>query len=94
MRYKGDSSLLLLKGASMQTKYPHGTENRVYDIFEEFADGAKRWRTLVIGMENPECKLSELATLTSNKLVALSLEDVRVPKMHVDGAVEYLRRAS
>jgi hypothetical protein len=78
----------------VQTKYPHGTENRVYDIFEEFGDGAKRWRISVVGMENAESKLRELAKTTSNKLIALSLEDIRFPKTHVDPAVKHMRRAS
>ena len=52
-------------------KFPEGSKNRDYDIFEELPDGKKVWRACVIGMENVELKLQELARESNNKLLAL-----------------------
>jgi hypothetical protein len=53
------------------SKFPQGSTNRDYDIFEELPDGKKVWRARVIGMENVELKLQELARESNHKFVAL-----------------------
>ena len=58
-----------------QHKFPEGSTNRDYDVFEEFPDGSTVWRACVFGMENVELKLRELAKETTNKFFALSLQD-------------------
>ena len=56
-------------------KFPEGSTNRNYDIFEEFPDGSEVWRACVFGMENVELKFRELAKETSNRIFATSLRD-------------------
>jgi hypothetical protein len=56
-------------------KFPEGTANRDYDVFEEFSDGTTLWRACVFGMANVEIKLRELAEQSSNKFFALNLQD-------------------
>ena len=51
-------------------KFPEGSINRDYDIFEELPDGNKVWRACVVGMENVELKLDELASESNNKFLA------------------------
>lgn len=58
-----------------QHKFPEGSTNLDYDVFEEFPDGSTIWRACVFGMENVELKLRELAKETTNKFFALSLQD-------------------
>jgi hypothetical protein len=62
---------------------PLHTENRVYDIFEVYADGTMRWRTAVIGTNKAESTLQELARATPNKLMVLSLTDSKIPIMQI-----------
>jgi hypothetical protein len=52
-------------------KFPEGSTHRDYDIFEELPDGKKVWRACVIGMENIELKLRDLARESNNKFLAL-----------------------
>ena len=56
-------------------KFPEGSTNREYDVFEEFSDGTTKWRACVFGMGNVERKLRELAGETTNKFFALNLQD-------------------
>jgi hypothetical protein len=56
-------------------KFPEGSTNREYDVFEEFPDGTTKWRACVFGMGNVERKLRELASETTNKFFALNLQD-------------------
>ena len=56
-------------------KFPEGSANREYDVFEEFPDGTNKWRACVFGMGNVERKLRELASETTNKFFALNLQD-------------------
>ena len=56
-------------------KFPEGSTNREYDVFEEFPDGTTKWRACVFGMGNVERKLRELAGETTNKFFALNLQD-------------------
>jgi hypothetical protein len=62
-------------------KFPEGTTNRDYDIFEKFPDGKKVWRACVIGMENVELKLQEVARASNNTFLAFHGEtNAVVPK--------------
>jgi len=56
-------------------KFPEGSTNREYDVFEEFPDGSTVWRACVFGMGNVERKLHELASETTNKFFALNFQD-------------------
>jgi hypothetical protein len=58
-------------------KFPEGSANRDYDIFEEFSDGSTIWRACVFGMANVEVKMRELAKQSDNKFFALNLQDSR-----------------
>ena len=55
-------------------KFPEDSTNRDYDIFEELPSGAKVWRACVVGMENVELKLQELARESNSKFLALHRE--------------------
>jgi hypothetical protein len=46
--------------------------NRDYDMYEELADGTKIWRACVVGMENVELELQELARESKNRFLALT----------------------
>lgn len=59
----------------MHQKFPEGSTNRDYDIFEELPDGSAVWRGCVFGIENVELKFRELAKETSNRVFATSLLD-------------------
>jgi hypothetical protein len=54
-------------------KFPEGSIDRDYDIFEELPNGIRIWRACVIGMENAELKLQELARESNNKFLAVNL---------------------
>jgi hypothetical protein len=58
-----------------QHKFPQGSVNCDYDVFEEFSDGTAIWRVCVFGMGNVELKLRELSLGSQNKFLALSLQD-------------------
>jgi len=58
-------------------KFPEGSANRDYDVFEEFPDGSTIWRACVFGMENVELKLQKLARESDNRFFALRLQDRR-----------------
>jgi len=60
-------------------KYPLGSLNRDYDIFEQLPDGSTIWRACVFGMKNVELKLLEMARETNNKFFALNLQDRSCP---------------
>ena len=55
-------------------KFPEGSANRDYDVFEEFPNGSSVWRACVFGMGNVELKLRELAKETSNRIFAVNLQ--------------------
>jgi hypothetical protein len=52
-------------------KFPEGSVSRDYDIFEELHDGSWVWRACVVGMQNVELKLQELARESNNKFIAV-----------------------
>jgi hypothetical protein len=77
-------------------KFPEGSANRDYDLFEEFRDGSTVWRACVFGMENAERKLRELARESNNKFFAISLQDRTIPILRpfVRRAEQNVRRVS
>jgi hypothetical protein len=56
-------------------KFPAGSTNRDYDVFEQLPDGSVVWRACVIGMANVEQKLQELAKDSNGRFFALNLQD-------------------
>jgi hypothetical protein len=56
-------------------KFPHGSVDRDYDIFERLSNGCVIWRACVIGMANVELKLEELARKSNNNFLAVNLGD-------------------
>ena len=54
-------------------KFPEGSANRYYFLFEEMPDGLAMWRDRVLGMEKAELRLQELARGSRNKFFALNL---------------------
>lgn len=60
-------------------KYPEGSTNRNFDIFEQFRDGSCVWRACVFGMEKVELKFRELAKETSNRIFATGVLDESAP---------------
>ena len=56
-------------------KFPEGSTNIDFDIFEELPDGSTVWRGCVFGMECVESKLRELSQNSKNKFFALNLHD-------------------
>jgi hypothetical protein len=72
------------KGAAMpdsptRHKFPEGSSDSDYDIFEEMPDGGTVWRACAFGMENVELKFRELAKETSNRIFAINLLDRSIP---------------
>jgi hypothetical protein len=55
-------------------KFPEGSADCDYDVFEELGDGTTVWRACVVGMENVELKLRELARESNNKFFALNFQ--------------------
>jgi len=76
-------------------KFPEGSTNRDYDIFEELPNGSTVWRACVFGMENVELKFRELGKETTNRIFAISLLDHSVPVIRPlkSGVRQDLRRA-
>jgi hypothetical protein len=60
-------------------KFPQGSANRDYDVFEELPDGSTVWRACVFGIGSVELKFRELAKETGNELFALNLQDRTLP---------------
>jgi hypothetical protein len=60
-------------------KFPEGSANRDYFVFEKLPDGSAVWRDCVLGMENVEMRLQELARESNNKFFALNLGDRSQP---------------
>jgi len=68
-----------MANTATDSKFPDGSTNRDYDIFEELPDGTPIWRTCVVGMKKAELKLWEMARETNNKVFALNLQDRTQP---------------
>ena len=73
---------------AIHSKFPQGSANCNYDIFEEFPDGSTLWRKCVIGIGTAEIELGNLSKRTSNKLFALSLSNLELPKINARAAAE------
>jgi hypothetical protein len=58
-------------------KFPEGSANLDYFVFEKLADGSAVWRGCVLGMESVELKLQKLARESNNKFFALNLKGDR-----------------
>ena len=54
-------------------KFPEDSANREYFVFEKLPDGSAVWRCCVVGMDNVELKLQDLARDSNNKFFALNL---------------------
>jgi hypothetical protein len=54
-------------------KFPEGSANRHYFVFEKLPDDSAVWRGCVLGMESVELKLQILARESNNKFFALNL---------------------
>jgi hypothetical protein len=59
----------------MLSKFPEGSANRDYDIFEELPNGTTVWRACILGMANVEVRLQALAKESTSRFFALSLQD-------------------
>jgi hypothetical protein len=77
-------------------KFPEGSTNCDYDIFEELPDGSTVWRACTFGMENVELKLREMAKETANRIFAVNLlaQPGSVIRPRKSAAKQNLRRAS
>jgi hypothetical protein len=56
-------------------KFSDDSAGHEYDVFEEFGDGSKLWRALVVGLADAELKLQELARGSTNNFFAVCLQD-------------------
>jgi hypothetical protein len=56
-------------------KFPEGSTNIDFDIFEELPDGSTIWRACIFGMERVESRLRELSKDSGNKFFALNLHN-------------------
>jgi hypothetical protein len=77
-------------------KFPEGSTNLDYDIFEELPDGSTVWRACTFGMENVEMKFREMAKETSNRIFAINLLAQRdlIIRPRKSTAIQDLRRVS
>ena len=57
------------------SEVPDRSNDRDYDIFEEFPDGSTAWRACIFGRLNVELKLREFAENSKNNFFALNLDD-------------------
>jgi hypothetical protein len=56
-------------------KFPEGSTNLDYDVFEEMPDGVTVWRACVFRIEKVESKFRELAKEPPNRILTISLLD-------------------
>ena len=56
-------------------KFPADSMTRNFDIFEELTDGTIVWRARVLGVENIELKVREMACDRKDKFFAISLKN-------------------
>jgi len=56
-------------------RVPDATNDRDYDLFEEFPDGSTIWRGSVFGMQNVKSRLRKLAEGSRNNFFAINLHD-------------------
>jgi hypothetical protein len=63
-------------------KFPEGSANLDYFVFEKLTDGSAVWRGCVLGMESVELKLQKLARESNNKFFALNLRRGPIPAIY------------
>jgi hypothetical protein len=56
-------------------KFPADSMARDFDIFEELPDGTIVWRARVLGIENVELKVGEMAGDRKERFFAISLKN-------------------
>jgi hypothetical protein len=56
-------------------EFPPDSNNRDYQLFEEFPNGSTVWRDRMFGLKHVESKLRDLARQSDNKFLALSMRD-------------------
>ena len=54
-------------------KFPEGSADPYYFVFEKLPDGSALWRDCVLGMEKVELRLQELARGSNNNFFALNV---------------------
>jgi hypothetical protein len=62
-----------MKGTDTLRKFPEGSTDQDYDIFEQFPDGSIRWRACIFGMEGVESVLLDLSHSSWNNFFAIRL---------------------
>jgi hypothetical protein len=55
------------------TKYPFRFDENSYDLFEKIPDGGSQWLTVVVGLQNANSKLQEIAGRTLNEVFVMDL---------------------
>ena len=71
-----------MTSSPIQQKFPEGSVNCDYDIFEELPDGSTVWQACVFGMGSVETKLRELSRESNNRFFALNLRHRSEPVVH------------
>src|ERR1700685_200028 len=55
------------------TQYPFRFDENSYDLFEKNPDGGSLWLTAVVGLQNANSKLQEIAGRTLNEVFVMDL---------------------
>jgi hypothetical protein len=63
---------------SYGTQYRFRFDGNSYDLFEKVPDGGSQWLTAVVGLENANSKLKEIAGRTSNEVFVMDLHTRKV----------------
>jgi hypothetical protein len=63
---------------SYGTQYPFRCDESSYDLFEKVPDGGSQWLTAVVGLENANSKLQEIASRTANEVFVMDLHTSKV----------------
>jgi hypothetical protein len=59
-------------------QYPFRFDEYSYDLFEKVPDGGSQWLTAVVGLENANSKLQEIAGRTANEVFVMDLHTSKV----------------
>jgi hypothetical protein len=59
-------------------QYPFRSDENSYDVFEKVPDGGSQWLTAVVGLENANSRLKEIAGRTSNEVFLMDLHTRKV----------------
>jgi hypothetical protein len=60
------------------TRYPFRFDENSYDLFEKNPDGGSLWLTAVVGLQNANSKLQEIAGRTLNEVFVMDLHTSKV----------------